>query len=43
MLHNNLHSDNTKMELLIFYSDTNIVDRIILDSTDKSLEYENVA
>ena len=43
MLHNNLHSDNTKMELLIFYSDTNIVDRIILDSTEKSLQYENVA
>ena len=40
---NNLQSENTKMELMIFYTDTNIVDRLTIGSSDKNFLYENVA
>lgn len=40
---NHLNSDNTKLELMVFYIDTNLVDRIIIGNNDKELVYENVA
>lgn len=39
---NHLMTDNTKLELIIFYIDTNLVDKIIIDN-HKELEYDNVA